>query len=187
MASSRPFQEEARQSVAGGQQCIMASCVGTVGGLAELEDPEWRLALQSCSKDGEFNQQYARGKKLGTGAFSKVYWVEKKGRAVTESPAVFAAKQCIATEPDDSMQFATELYIHRRVQGHPNIIQLFDVFVTFGSAEHLPVSGITFVTELGLHSLQDHLELVCAASDDEIIHWMRGAFAANFTHSRARH
>jgi hypothetical protein len=78
------------------------------------------------------------------------------------------------------------LYIHRRVQGHPNIIHLFDVFVTFGSTEHLPVSGITFVTELGLHSLLDHLELVCAASDDEITHWMRGAFAANVTHSRAR-
>ena len=42
------------------------------------------------------------------------------------------------------------------------------------------------MTELGLHSLQDHLEVLFVASDDEIIHWKRGASAANFTHSRAR-
>ena len=175
------------------RRCTMASCrlsgassppiSWTANCLAELKKPEWITELTCCTPTDTFKQQYQKVKKLGSGTFSKVYRVEKKDRLPTESPSIFVAKHFVAKQPEDRNRFATELFIHRLAQSHRNIVTLFEAFATPGSG-NLPVPEFACVFELGMHSLQQHLEHLCVVSDGDMCRWMSGVLS-QISHTHA--
>lgn len=179
----RRLQRRAQHRSRVGRRCTMASCrlsgassppiSWTANCLAELKKPEWITELTRCTHTDTFKQQYQKVKKLGSGTFSKVYRVEKKDRLPTESPSIFVAKHFVAKQPEDCNRFATELFIHRLAQSHRNIVTLFEAFATPGSG-NLPVLEFACVFELGMHSLQQHLEHLCVVSDGDMCRWMSG-------------
>ncbi len=100
----------------------------------EVVDPKWTEELLEVGRTksyGLFTKSWWVSKqKLGSGAFGKVLWVQRKEPPPTH-PCVAKIMECKA-KPHRSREadWAREWQIHRMVSGHQNIVDLVDVFFT---------------------------------------------------------
>ena len=75
----------------------------------------------------EFSESFALGSKLGQGSYGEVYIATHRGSGKTY--AVKRLRGGSQTRPADKLEALHECYVLDRCHGHPNIVQLLDVFV----------------------------------------------------------
>ena len=99
----------------------------------ELVDDAWQLELQELANSGRTYQAFTEewfigNKKISHGCFGRVFWVCSK--RVTDSGTARAAKVMDRGNSDYNARWAAEVYTHKKVSGHQNIVELFEIYFT---------------------------------------------------------
>lgn len=92
----------------------------------------------SIARNTTLDSRYRIVRRIGQGSFSSVYLVKRKNDGIT-----FAMKYLICENDRDRLEAIKECETINSIQGHPNIIALFDMFMNyeFGAQGHTPYTS----------------------------------------------
>ena len=94
-------------------------------------------------------------------------------KRVTDTGTVRAAKLMERNNADCYEMWAAEMYIHRTVSGHPNIVELFDIYFS-SCADGYDTANVAFVQQLCDHTdLFRHMQYYYDVNIVEAHNWMK--------------
>ena len=147
----------------------------------ELVDDAWQLELQELAKSGRTYQAfteewYAADKRIHHGAFGSVRWA--LSRRDHDRGTARAAKVMDRSNSDYYARWAAEVYAHRKVSGHQNIVELFDIYFTSHVAGYDKAKLVLIQQLCERDDLYKHMQYYYNVSMIDTRYWMQDLLRA---------